>query len=117
MPSVLHMIAIGVLDLALSGFALVPVVPLLCCQELLDGFGHRAVVALLSNESSLPARLVPVEVLIRRVELQAAQMRHQAQTYGPGTIAFLEWYIVTGNAPRPYCRHRWRPHGLDHHLA
>src|SRR5262245_37167254 len=104
--SVLHMIAVGVLDLTLSGLALVPVGPLVWCQELLDGFRHRAVVTLLGNEPTLPARLVPVEILIRRVELQTTQVRHQTQTDGPGPVAFLERRIVTRNAPRPYRCHR-----------
>src|SRR5262249_61194189 len=114
MAGVLHMIAIGVLDLALSGFALVPVGPLRWRQELLNSFGHRAVVALLGNEPALPAGLIPVEIFIRRVELQAAQVRHQAQAYGPGAVAFLEWRVVTRNPPRPYRRHRRGPHGPDH---
>src|SRR5437879_3096496 len=67
----LHESAIGVLDVALGRLAVIPVTPLIGRHELLGGLGDRTVVALLGDEPSLPAGLVPVEVFIGGVELEA----------------------------------------------
>src|SRR5688572_31740116 len=69
---VLHVVAVRILDLALGRLAFIPVVPLVLAHELLGGFGNRAVVALLGDEAALPSGLVPVEILVSRVELEAA---------------------------------------------
>src|SRR5207244_4499833 len=72
----LHEIAIGVLDVSLGRLAVIPVAPLVVRHELPGSLGDRAVVALLGDEPSLPAGLVPVEVLIGGVELEACEVPH-----------------------------------------
>src|SRR5437763_3820173 len=112
----LHERAIGVLDVALGRLAVIPVAPLVGRHELLGGLGDRAVVALLGDESALPARLVPVEVVVGGVELEALQVPHRGDAARPGAVAFLERSVVARDAAGPHGRHGRRPHRLDHHF-
>src|SRR5206468_2599276 len=94
----LHERAIGVLDVALGRLAVIPVAPLVGRHELLGGLGDRAVVALLGDESALPAGLVPVEVLVGGVELEAFEVPHRSDAARPGAVAFLERGVIARDA-------------------
>src|SRR5207245_2375576 len=98
----LHRLAKGVEDDALGGLALVPVAPFVLGQELLGGFRDADIVALLGYETAHPAGLVPVDVLIGGVELDAAQMPHQAEPVAPAAIALLERRVIAGDAARTH---------------
>src|SRR5437870_11441308 len=82
----LHEIAIGILDVSLGRLAVIPVAPLVVRHELPGSLGDRAVVALLGDEPSLPAGLVPVEVLIGGVELEACEVPHRGDAACPGAV-------------------------------
>src|SRR5262245_61486017 len=113
----LHQGAVGILDVDGRRLAFVPVVPFLRRQELLGSRGPRRIVALLGDESALPAGIVPVDVLPGAVGLQPAEMGHRRETDEPAAIAFLERRVITVDAARAHRGHGRRPHRLDHHLA
>src|SRR3954451_1511272 len=95
-----HERAVRVLDVAGRRLALVPVVPLVIAHELARRLRHRAVVALLGDEPALPAGEVPVQVLVRRVQLEPREVLHQAEPGGPGAVALLERLVGAGNVTR-----------------
>src|SRR6202034_1066710 len=79
----LHQVPVRILDVLRRRLALIPVIPLIAGEMRFRRFGHRAVVTLLGNEAALPARIVPVEIFDRGVELEAAQMGHRGDATAP----------------------------------
>src|SRR5918994_2831218 len=110
-------LALRVLDVALGGLAFHPEAPLVLGHVGLGRVEHRRVVALAVEERADPARHVPVDVVVGRVELRALQVLGERQAAAPGAIAFLQGLIDTGHALAAHRRDRRRPHRLDHDLA
>src|SRR5205809_5387847 len=72
-----HQGPVRVLDVALGVLAVVPEAPLVLGHEFPSRLGDRTVVPLLGDEPPLPARLIPVQVLVGGIELDPGEMAHR----------------------------------------
>src|SRR5258708_1733266 len=75
-----HRHAVRILDLFRRRLAFVPERPFGRCHFLLGRRWHRTVIAIAADESPLPASVVPVDILVGRLKLLAAEMLHQAES-------------------------------------